>query len=479
MHKTITETLSSLEAAISAKEKALLSINEKAANEGRTKTEDEREEHDGLVADLEALHTEYKDWRIQKRFADRAKDVGGAQDTESASTARTVGTGVTVNHPPRLEPGIQFARLAMCLAKAKGDTGVAHGLMQRHYPNHPAITGLAVARSEGEDFGKFIGKLADMRTKAAIPAATTTDESWAGVLLAHNNYTADFISYLQPRTIIGQFGQNGVPQMNRIPFNVHIKGENEGGSADWVGQGKAKPVTRFGYFDAYHGFTKIAGISVLTDELIRFSDPSAETRVRDSLANRVIARLDNDLLDPAVTATPARPASLTNGVTGIASSGTDSDAIRADIAALFADADDTDLPQDTAVLIMRPATARRLGLLMTITGVREFPDLTVRGGSLAGYPVIVSNYAPANTVTLVFASEIYLSDDGTVTVDASREASIEMDDAPTHDSDTPTGVSLVSMFQTNSVALRAERYVHWSKRRANAVQVLTGVNWGA
>jgi len=53
-----------------------------------------------------------------------------------------------------------------------------------------------------------------------------------------------------------------------------------------------------------------------------------------------------------------------------------------------------------------------------------------------------------------------------------------MDSAPTQDSVTPTASTGVSMFQTNSVALRAERYINWQKRRAAAVAYITGVNWG-
>ncbi len=39
----------------------------------------------------------------------------------------------------------------------------------------------------------------------------------------------------------------------------------------------------------------------------------------------------------------------------------------------------------------------------------------------------------------------------------SREASLEMQSEPTSDSSTPSPVELVSMFQTGSVAIRAER----------------------
>jgi len=65
-----------------------------------------------------------------------------------------------------------------------------------------------------------------------------------------------------------------------------------------------------------------------------------------------------------------------------------------------------------------------------------------------------------------------------VMVDMSREASLQMLDNPTNNSATGTATSMVSMFQTNSVAFRAERTLNWAKRRASAVAVLSGVNWG-
>jgi hypothetical protein len=34
------------------------------------------------------------------------------------------------------------------------------------------------------------------------------------------------------------------------------------------------------------------------------------------------------------------------------------------------------------------------------------------------------------------------------------------------------------MFQTNSVAIRAERTINWMRRRDSAVAYLTGVSWG-
>jgi hypothetical protein len=98
------------------------------------------------------------------------------------------------------------------------------------------------------------------------------------------------------------------------------------------------------------------------------------------------------------------------------------------------------------------------------------------GGTLMGLPVIASQYVGSNVV-LVNASDIYLGDEGGVMVDMSREASLEMLDGG-FTQNAPTGASLVSMFQNNLVALRAERTINWSRRRTSAVAYLTGVAWG-
>ncbi len=117
-------------------------------------------------------------------------------------------------------------------------------------------------------------------------------------------------------------------------------------------------------------------------------------------------------------------------------------------------------------------------------GQDSFKGMTVNGGTLAGIPVITSQYAAfgssyGNVVICVSAGNIALADDGTVTVDASREASIEMVDSSSQDATSGTGASQVSMFQTNSIALRAEREINWKKLRSDAVTFQDDVNWGS
>ncbi len=130
-----------------------------------------------------------------------------------------------------------------------------------------------------------------------------------------------------------------------------------------------------------------------------------------------------------------------------------------------------------------PATvALALSLMRNALGNKEFPDITMNGGLLEGFPVITSQYVPTVTagsyVVMVNAADIYLGDEGGVNVDMSDQASLQMDTAPTQEGVTPTASTVVSLWQNNLIGFRAERTISWKKRRASAVAVLSQVNWG-
>jgi hypothetical protein len=78
-------------------------------------------------------------------------------------------------------------------------------------------------------------------------------------------------------------------------------------------------------------------------------------------------------------------------------------------------------------------------------------------------------------IILMLPNQILLADDGMVTLDASREASLQMDSAP----DSPATASTVpiSMFQQNMVALRAERYISWVKARSTSVAFIQNAKY--
>jgi HK97 family phage major capsid protein len=458
--KTIAEQIAALEASRQAKSARMSQVMQKSMDEGRSTDQSEQEEFDTLSGEVDALDGDLKRLRtMEKMQATSAKPVVANQIKTSAdgSAARS---GIVIK-APALEKGIGFARLAKVKALAKLDGESVRTVAKELYGEDSSIYGIVM--------------------KAAVPAGTTQDGNWASPLVGEGtDVIADFVEYLRPRTILGRFGQNGVPALRNVPFNVPLVGQTEGGEGYWVGEGKAKPLTSFGFERNILDIFKVANIAVVTEELLRRSSPAAEGLLRDSLAAAIAARLDTDFVNPAKAAVAGvSPASITNGLTAVVSSGGDADDIRRDIRALMATFIAAQNAPTSGVWIMGSTTALALSMMTNPLGQPEFPGISMTGGAFAGLPVIVSDYIPAGTVVLANASDIYLADEGGIQVDMSREASLEMADNPAHNSDTPTGAtSLVSMFQTNSVAFRVERFINWARRRPSAVAILTGATWG-
>lgn len=449
----ISEQIKSFEAKRAALAASLDEVMSKAAEEGRTLDAEEEEGYDNTSAEIKSVDAHLKRLRdMESNMASTAKPVSKAASGE-INTVSSVAPGI-IRVEPKLEKGIAFARFTKALAAAKGARTEALQIAKNKYP---------------EDI-----KLHHV-LKAAVSAGTTTDPQWAGSLVEYQDFANDFVEYLRPQTIIGKFGTGNIPSLREVPFNIRVPVQTSGGSADWVGQGKPKPLTNFNFETITFGFSKVAAISVLTEELLRFSNPKADVLVRNSLAEAVIARLDVDFVNPAKSEViGVSPGSITNGATTIPSTGSPDD----DSTAAFQVFIDANLQPTGAVWLMSSSTALALSKRKNALGQKEYPDMTMFGGIFEGLPAIVSQYV-GNQLVLVNAPDVYLADEGGVAVDMSSEASLEMESAPTHDSVTPTGVELVSMWQTNSVAIRAERWINWKRRRTAAVAVISGVNYSS
>jgi HK97 family phage prohead protease len=457
--KTIAEQITALEAKRAASAARMESIMQKTLDEDRTSDAAEQDEFDNLSSEVDAIDKDLVRLRkIEQAKAFAAKAVK-AENAEDGAAAR--GGSVIVKPQPKLEPGQLFAQRVKCLALSQKVFRPAADIAAEMYGSESAIV------------GEF---------KAAVPAASTITGNWgANLYSTESGAVAAFLEYLRPMTILGRFGTGGVPALRSVMFNTPIVTQTGGGAGYWVGQGKAKPLTSFNFARTTLPPTKVANICALTDESIRFSNPKSDIIVRDSLAQALRERLDIDFIDPAKTAvTGVSPASITNGAATVVSSGDDADDIRLDIRSLYAKFAAANNPVSSGVWIMSSNNAVALAMMTNPLGQSEFPGMTMTGGTLNGMPVIASDYITKamNIVVLVNASDIFVADDGEINIDASREASLEMSDAPAHDSITPTGASMVSMFQTNSVAIRAERVINWMRGRTQSVAYLTSADWG-
>jgi HK97 family phage prohead protease len=462
----IEEQIKSFEATRQAKAARMAEIMQKAGESGSTLDAQQTEEYDGLAGEVKSIDEHLNRLNeLQKMNLAKAKPVSQVQSLNNGSESRSF---VQVKNTQKLAPGVRLARVAKCIGIAKGNLPQAETIARGIYQDDDATVNVL---------------------KAAVAAGTTSNTTWAGNLVGdETGVFADFVEFLRPQTILGRFGFDGIPSLRRVPFRVPLIGQTSGGSGYWVGEGKPKPLTKFDFSRTTLEPLKVANIAVVTEEVLRDSSPSAELIIRDELVRALRERLDIDFIDPLKAASSGvSPASITNGVEAITSSGDDADAVRADLASLFAAFIAANNTPTTAVLIMSANIALRLSLMLNALGQREFPDISMMGGMLNGIPVIVSEYVPESSggsyVFMVNAQDIYIGDDGGFMLDMSREASLEMSDGPTNSSapspTNPVAAQLVSLWQTNAVGFRAERTINWKKRRDSAVAVLDDVNWGA
>lgn len=459
--KTIAEQLEGYRAAKEEKAARMAEIMKSASEEGVTLDAEQTEEFDTLEAEVEALEKHISRLvKMEKTLVAKARP---AEEDLRGTAPVSKGVQVRAKNTQKLEPGIAFARAAKCLALG-------------HLEHRDAIQ---IAKSLYEGHDQIINATARLVTKAAVAPATTADSTWAGALVgSEGDVFADFVEYLRPQTILGRFGQGGIPGLRRVPFRVPLVGQTSGGDGYWVGEGQAKPLTKFDFSRTTLEPLKVANIAVATMEVIRDSSPSADIIIRDQLAAALRERLDTDFIDPTKAAVAGvSPASILNGVTGTASSGNDADAVRNDIRTLFASFIAANNAPTSGVFIMQATTALALSLMQNPLGQSEFPGLNMTGGTLFGLPAIVSEYVPDGIVALVNASDIYIGDEGGIDLSMSTEASLQMDNAP--DNPTTDSTVLVSLWQRNLVGFRAERAINWARRRDSAVAYLTGVAWGA
>jgi HK97 family phage major capsid protein/HK97 family phage prohead protease len=440
MKPTTAEHIQNFENKRAATAARMTEILESGAGEGATLAAEAATEYDDLAAQVKSLDADLQRWRDHEKL-----NLTKAAPAPVAPLVPANGYG-RVSVKPNVPLGMAFVRQAMALMVCHGNKHEAAEYAKRWDDSTPEVS---------------------LSLKAAVAPGTVTDATWAAPLV-NQTMVADFIALLRPATVLGK-----IPGLREVPFNCKIPMQTAGGSYNWVGEAKPKPLTKLALSSDTLGITKVAGIIVLTEELVRLSNPSAEALVRDDMIKGIAAFLDQQFLDPAVAAVAGvNPASITNGAPTAAATANP----LADIMGLINHFATNNIPVDGLTFVLSAANALALSFRSNLDGSPEFPGVGIAGGNYRGLTFITSNVAGTNVVALQPAYILY-ADDGAVTIDASREASLQMDSAPMSPADATT--VYVSMFQNNLVALRAERFANWKRVNANAVKYLTAAAWPA
>ncbi len=414
---------------------------------------DPAKKYDELTERSATLRANIKRLQAHKENAEGAAPAtaaaAAAPARQFAPAPRQVAEVKQVEKDPALK-GIGVARMVIALIQARGNHYLAADLAKQHFRDMPEVA---------------------LALRAAVDAGDTTTSGWASQLVpAALQMQNEFIDLLRPATLIGR-----IPGLRRVPFNVAVPLQSGGGTYNWVGEAKPKPVTKAAFQSATLRWAKAAGIIVITRELARFSSPSAETIIRNELVKGCAQFLDGQFIDDAVSATSDHPASILNGVSPNSPSGTTAEAVRFDLSVLAAAFISGNQDPTNAVLLLSATTAMNLALMRNALGNREFPDINVKGGNIDGIPAVVSETV-STRMALVNADDILVADDGAINIDVSEQATVEMSSTPLTGEESPVDSTIMrSLWQSNLVGLRVETFMTWKRARSSSVAWIDGV----
>jgi hypothetical protein len=319
-----------------------------------------------------------------------------------------------------MSSNFDLARMAYCLMRGKGDL----------------LTAVEVAKSIGAERPEMV-------LRAAVDFGTTSDPDFAADLADYRTISNGFVEHGRSRSVIDAIAGAAL----NIPAHVRVNLTTTAMSGTVAAQAAPKPIRKLA-FESYNTEPhKAVGQVVISAELERFAAAAAVALLQRELSNAAVAAANGDFLTGIATGIPSA---------NIAAASSD---LLADLAAALA-------------IVHYAASCRPFIVLPTTLAVQAafderdaFSQMTPSGGSIRGVPVIVSDDTGGNIVVLD-ASSIAL-DPGIVTLRTARHAAVQLDDAPSAGAQ-----NLTSLWQTNSIALLAERWFSYKRLRDSAVAIV-------
>ena len=153
------------------------------------------------------------------------------------------------------------------------------------------------------------------------------------------------------------------------------------------------------------------------------------------------------------------------GAYSTAGTGTSAAQIAADIAEAL---EHLTYGADARLYLIAPVKyAKAIAMARGTAGSPAFPEASLLGGSISGMQIVPSD--AAEDVVILDASQMAV-DGGTVVVDASEQATLQLTDTPTDGT-----TNFTNLWQNNMKALRCERVFGAELLRSTAASVISGV----
>jgi hypothetical protein len=264
--------------------------------------------------------------------------------------------------------------------------------------------------------------------KAAVGAGSTSSMT---ELVGNSAVVRSYMETLQGNSVFARALVGNL--LHQAPFNTRVIAASAAVTANEILEGKPVRVRALDLTGFSVTPRKVGAITVATDELWRAMDPRGVEYV-----SRLLREACAKAVDTAVLA-ELDEANDFSAVLGDAAS----------FATAFRNA--------VGVVCQRPASrmlvACSVEAATQLIGLDTNGQVNPFGGSIYGIPTVITAGIASGLAVIDFGSVV--GEMTQVEIDASNSGSIQLDDDPTNDSDTPTPTNVVSMFATNTTAVRA------------------------
>lgn len=240
-----------------------------------------------------------------------------------------------------------------------------------------------------------------------------------------------------------------IPGLIPAPPNATLLEVTSNGHASWVGEAFPKPATAAALkTQGKLPITKVVALVVVTKELERAAANSGVAVITRALTSAGTEAIDRAFIDPSNAGIGgAKPASIAYGAPVVPSSGDTG----ADIATALAGI----THPSGAVVVLNALDAATLATQRDGSGGYLYPDLSVKGGMLAGLPAYVSDFAPRGQLVVFNPQRVFVWQGG-LRISYSDQALVLLDDDPSTSSSQP-----VSLWAANLHGVLVEQATSW------------------
>jgi HK97 family phage major capsid protein len=297
----------------------------------------------------------------------------------------------------------------------------------------------------------------------------------SGGFLVPPDYVAELIEVLRPMTVV----RDSNPRMIEMPRGtMQMPRQTQAATATYGGETTAIPVSQQSVGQIVATYKKLTALTPVTNDLIRYSDPSVDQLVRDDLAKVIARREDLAFIRGDGTGdSPRGFLSYALPYNTIASNASYTLQTAAqELGGALNKIESANVPMSGLVWIMHPRSKNYLLNVQNSNGFYVYREEMTLSKTLLGQPFKTTTQIPTNLTVGANSdcSEIYLVSMEQAMLFDSMRLELAVSREGTY---TDANNNLVSVFQQDQMLIRGIAEHDFHMRHDEAIALITGVRW--